>query len=97
LAKVAAFTTKLHTKNESYNIAQTVIRSTEPPLLPNPCYAFVVLFGRGLFVNFYGVLVRLVGGSFGFFSVGLWVVKNTNVPPKAVAHCQVKFLLEMGR
>ena len=25
------------------------------------------------------------------------LAKNTNVPPKAVAHCQVKFLLEMGR
>jgi hypothetical protein len=75
LAKVAIFTTKLQTKNESSNIAETVIRSTEPPLLPNPCYAFVVLFCRGLFVSVYVVLVRLVGGSFGFFSVGLWVEK----------------------
>ncbi|TAF72054.1 MAG: hypothetical protein EAZ53_17075, partial [Bacteroidetes bacterium] len=39
LAKVAIFTTKLHTKHQSSNLAKTVIRSTEPPLLPNPCYS----------------------------------------------------------
>jgi hypothetical protein len=47
---VAIFTTKLDAENQSSNLAKIVIRSTEPPLLPNPCYAFVVLFGRGLFV-----------------------------------------------
>jgi hypothetical protein len=33
----------------------------------------------------YVVLVRWLGGSFGFFSVGLCVEKNTNVPPNALA------------
>jgi hypothetical protein len=40
LAKVAIFTTKLHTKHQSSNLAKTVIRSTEPPLLPNPSYVY---------------------------------------------------------
>jgi hypothetical protein len=46
-------------KYQSSNLVQKFIESTnvqpstEPPLLPNPCYAFVVLFGRGLFVCFY--------------------------------------------
>jgi hypothetical protein len=38
LAKVAIFTTNVHTKHECSNLRKTVIRSTEPPLLPNPCY-----------------------------------------------------------
>jgi len=33
----------------------------------------------------YGVLVRLLGGSFGFFCLALCVWKNANVPPKAMA------------
>jgi hypothetical protein len=32
------------------------------------------------------VLVRLLGGSFAFFSVGLCCLEKANVPPKAVAH-----------
>ena len=34
---------------------------------------------------FTDVLVRLLGGSFGFFSVGLCVAKNRNVPPNALS------------
>jgi len=34
---------------------------------------------------FTDVLVLLLGGSFGFFSVGLCVAKNTNVPPNALS------------
>jgi len=34
---------------------------------------------------FAAVLVRWLGGSFGFFSVGLCVEKNSNVPPNALA------------
>jgi hypothetical protein len=44
LAKVAIFTAKLHAKHESSNLAKTVIRSTEPPLLPNPCYKLPFFF-----------------------------------------------------
>src|SRR5690606_17336459 len=36
--------------------------------------------------HFVSVLVRWLGGSFGFFSVGLCVEKNTNVPPNALAY-----------
>jgi hypothetical protein len=43
LVKVAIFTTKFHTKHQSSNLAKTVIRSTEPPLLPNPCYLLAIL------------------------------------------------------
>jgi len=39
LAKVAIFSTKLHTKHQTSNLVKTVIRSTEPPLLPNACYS----------------------------------------------------------
>ena len=97
MAKVAIFTTKFHTKNRTSNIRKTVIRSTEPPLLPNPCYAFVVLFGLGLFVCGYCCLGALAWGSFAFFSVGLYCWEKANVPPKAVAHFQVKCLSGMGR
>jgi hypothetical protein len=38
------------------------------------------------------VLVRWFGGSFGFFSIGLCVEKNTNVPPNALAN----FFLSLG-
>jgi hypothetical protein len=34
--------------------------------------------------------VRWLGGSFGFFSVGLRVRKNTNVPPNVLAVLVVK-------
>ena len=37
LAKVAIFTTKLHTKNRTSIIRKIVIRSTEPPLLQARC------------------------------------------------------------
>jgi len=36
-------------------------------------------------------LVRWLGGSFGFFSVGLCVEKNTNVPPNALAFLSLNF------
>jgi len=67
LAKVAIFTTKLDAENQSSNLAKIVIRSTEPPLLPNPCYAFVVLFGRGLFVCGYCCLGAVAWWLFCFF------------------------------
>jgi hypothetical protein len=38
LAKVAILRTNFHTKHQHSNLAKTVIRSTAPPLLPNPCY-----------------------------------------------------------
>ena len=38
LAKVAIFTTEFHTKHHTTIIRKTVLRSTAPPLLPNPCY-----------------------------------------------------------
>lgn len=71
LAKLATFTTKLDTKNQCSNIRETVIRSTEPPILPNACYAFVVLSVVDCLSVFMTVLVRLLGGSFGFFCIGL--------------------------
>ena len=43
------------------------------------------------------VLVRWLRGSFAFFSVGLCCWEKANVPPKAVAHFQVKCLSGMGR
>ena len=36
-AKLAILTTKLHTKHQTSNIAEIVIRSTKPPILQNPC------------------------------------------------------------
>jgi hypothetical protein len=84
LAKVAIFTTNVDAENQSSNLAKTVIRSTEPPLLPNPCYAFVVFLG--LFFPFIlSVVVRWLSSSFGFFCLVLCVGKNTNVLPKALA------------
>src|SRR5690554_3212705 len=37
-AKVAIFSTGLHSKHQTSNLRKTVIRSTAPPLLQNPCY-----------------------------------------------------------
>jgi len=44
---------------------------------------FSIVFVRYHFVS---VWVRWLGGSFGFFSVGLCVEKNTNVPQNALAY-----------
>jgi hypothetical protein len=39
LAKVAIFTTNVDAENRTLiNLRQGGLRSTEPPLLPNPCY-----------------------------------------------------------
>lgn len=38
LAKVAILSSKLQSKHRTSNLVKTVIRSTEPPLLPNACY-----------------------------------------------------------
>jgi hypothetical protein len=46
LAKVAILRTNVHTKHQRSNLAKTVIRSTAPPLLPNPCYQHTLYFGR---------------------------------------------------
>ena len=90
LAKVAIFSTKLHTKHSTSNLVKTVIRSTEPPLLPNPCYAFVV------FCPLLPLCVCLVA-LLDFLALDYVLKKNTNVPPKAVAHCQIICLSGRGR
>ncbi len=41
-------------------------------------------FGCALSAHSWSLLVRLLGSSFGFFSIGLFLKKNTNVPPKAL-------------
>ena len=46
LAKVAILHTNFNTKHQRSNLAKTVIRSTAPPLLPNPCYQHTLYFGR---------------------------------------------------
>ena len=97
LAKVAIFTTKLDAENQSSNLAKTVIRSTEPPLLPNPCYAFVVLLSLGLFVCGTCCHSALAWWLFCFFCLALCCWEKANVPPKAVAHFQVKCLSGRGR
>ncbi len=84
LAKVAIFTTKFHTKNRTSNIGKTVIRSTEPPLLPNPCYAFVVLFGLGLFVCGYCCLGALAWWLFCFFLFGFVRLQKRKCATKSV-------------
>jgi len=81
LAKVAIFTTKFHTKNRTSNIRKTVIRSTEPPLLPNPCYAFVVLFGLGLFVCGYCCL-----GALAWWALLLFLALACTVGKKQMCH-----------
>lgn len=45
------------------------------------CYAFVVLFSRSLFVNFYRFVVHLVGGSFAFL-VKYYTVERQKCGPK---------------
>ena len=50
LEKVAIFTTKFHMKNRISNIRKTVLRSTEPTLLPNPCYLLGLLQNNFLYV-----------------------------------------------
>jgi len=44
LGEGGVFTTKFHTKSKSSNLQKTVIRSTEPPLLPSPCWWLVFWF-----------------------------------------------------
>ena len=38
LAKCGTFSTKLQSKHQSSNLAQSFIRSTSPRISPNPCY-----------------------------------------------------------
>jgi len=45
---------------------------------------------------FTAVLVRWLGGSFGFFSAGIWVEKNTNVPPNALAYVNIILSLKFN-
>jgi hypothetical protein len=51
------------------------------------CYKLVFFLSLLCCPLFKVSLVRWLGGSFGFFSVGLCVAKNTNVPPNALALC----------
>ena len=46
------------------------LRSTEPPLLPNPCYKLP--FFRSWFVCPLCCCVRAVGKAYSFASIGLW-------------------------
>ena len=88
LAKVAILTTKLHTKNRTSIIRKIVIRSTEPPLLPNRCYRqwfFSVVVVPCLFCTV-GVLSRAVAWQlFCIFCLAMCVGKNANVLPNAWA------------
>jgi hypothetical protein len=43
------------------------LRSTEPPLLPNPCYKLAFCLSLLCCPLFTAGLVRWLGGSFGFF------------------------------
>jgi len=45
---------------------------------------------------FTAVLVRWFGGSFGFFSAGMWFGKNTNVPPNALAYAKIILWLKFN-
>jgi hypothetical protein len=67
LAKVAILPLNFHTKHQSSNLAKTVIRSTKPPLLPNPCYALVPFSSVCPLFMFGQEVVRGLSGSFAFF------------------------------
>ena len=62
------------------------LRSTEPPLLPNPCYAFVLLLLSSVVLSFYCVVVRWLGSSFAVFCLALCVWKNCKCATKCVGY-----------
>ena len=70
LAKLAILTTKLHTKHQCSNIVKTVLRSTEPPILPNPCYKLPFFLSKCCSVEF---AVSLCGWA-GILFCKLWLV-----------------------
>ena len=76
LAKVAIFSSKLHPKRQSSNLAKTVIRSAAPPLLPNPCYKLPFFFRQCATVSSLA-LSPCVGllALFHFLSGSVWLQK----------------------
>ena len=71
---------------KSGDFAQSV--GTEPPLLPNACYAFALLSRSLLVCQNLSTVVRWLCCSFAFFVMAVCVGKNENVQPKALAICQ---------
>lgn len=62
------------------------LRRTGPQLLPNACYRRAFCLSLLCCTFFTAVLVRWLSRSFGLFIVGLWVAKNTNLPPNTLAN-----------
>ena len=62
------------------------LRSTEPPLLPNPCYRFVLLLCRVVVCPCCSVHVRWLGSSFAFFLFGFSVGKKCKCATKSVGY-----------
>ncbi len=101
LEKVAIFTTKFHTKHQSSNLAKTVIRSTEPPLLPNPCYKLPFFLSKSCSVEF---AVSLCGWA-GMLFCKHWLVcrlvglanvydcKGVSLCFKNETHCPLSYCL----
>jgi len=62
------------------------LRSTEPPLLPNPCYRFVLLFCRVVVYPCCSVLVRWLGGSFAKLGFRVGLVRFCKCATKCVGY-----------
>ena len=83
------FTTEISYEAHTSNLRKTVIRSTEPPLLPNRCYQLPFCPPEVLSVGFCWVCLLRNGAVactlFCFFWVGLCGCKKANVSANAWA------------
>ena len=91
------FTTELSYEAHTSNLRKTVIRSTEPPLLPNRCYQLPFCLSEVLSCRACTELLHcprvLACTLFCFFFVGLCDGKKANVSAKALAFVAVSFEL----
>ena len=95
LAKVAIFSTNFHTKHKCLYNHKTVLRSTEPPLLPNRCYQLPFCLSEVLSCQVCTELLHcpraMACTLFCFFWVGLCHGKKANVSAKVLAFVAVSF------
>ena len=94
------FTTEISYEAHTSNLRKTVIRSTEPPLLPNRCYQLPFCPSEIVSLRFCKVCLLRTGAVactlFCFCCVCLWVVAKANVSANALAFYALSLRLQVS-